>query len=471
MVLQALRGTSDLLADDVTHWSAVERTVRRLASLYGYREIRTPLIEDAALFLRAVGETTDIVQKELFRFEDRGGQDVALRPEGTASVVRAYLQHNLHKTQGFAKLLYIGPMFRAERPQAGRFRQFHQYGVEAIGSPSPWVDVEVIVLCLHILRECGVSQTTLWITSMGCRDDQQRSAQQLRERLKPHTAKLCRDCQARLKKNVFRVLDCKKPGCRELAWSGQPSPFLLCEECRAHFDAVRRGLERSGVAFDDTQAFARGLDYYTRTVFEVRAKGLGAKDAVAAGGRYDHLVEDFGGPSVGAVGFAAGMEQLLMAVEAQSASKGGAGVRQGAAPPKRRGVYLALAEPSLLGEAFGFLQELRGRGVDADVDFDGKSLKAQLREADRAGYRLVAILGETEVRQRRMTLKDLEHGGQDAVAFDRFVEEVQRRLPSSCHHGTVSDTPRGVPKIGAGCQILRDEADPLVRRTAGGAYR
>ena len=426
MALQALRGTSDLLAEDVKRWSAIERTVRRLGSLYGYQEIRTPLIEDAALFLRSVGETTDIIQKELFRFEDRGGQDVALRPEGTASVVRAYLQHNLHKTEGFAKLLYLGPMFRAERPQAGRSRQFHQFGVEAIGSPSPWVDVEVIVLCLHMLRECGVSQTTLSITSMGCRKDQERSATELRKRLKPHLAKLCRDCQARIKRNVFRVLDCKKPGCQELAWAGEASPFLLCDACQAHFKEVRRGLKTAGVDFDDTQAFARGLDYYTRTVFEVRAKGLGAKDAVAAGGRYDHLVEELGGPSVGAVGFAAGMERTLMAAQASA--------RETSEMPKRRGIYLALTAPSLLGQAFGFVQELRGRGVGAGVDFDGKSLKAQLREADKAGYRLVAILGEAEVKQRSMTLKDLERGGQDEVAFDRFVDEVQKRLPSSCHH-------------------------------------
>ena len=195
MALQALRGTTDLLVDEVRRWSKVERTVRRLARLYGYHELRTPLIEDAALFLRSIGETTDIVQKEMFRFEDRGGHDIVLRPEGTASVVRAYLEHNLHKTQGFAKLFYLGAMFRAERPQAGRFRQFHQYGIEAIGSSSPWVDIEVILLCLQMLRECGVKKTSLWLSSMGCRNDLKQTALQLRAELEEELGKLCQECQ------------------------------------------------------------------------------------------------------------------------------------------------------------------------------------------------------------------------------------------------------------------------------------
>ena len=425
MGLQALRGTTDLLGDDVKRSSAVEHTARRLARLYGYQELRTPLIEDAALFLRSIGETTDIVQKEMFRFEDRGGHDIVLRPEGTASVVRAYLEHNLHKTQGFAKLFYLGPMFRAERPQAGRLRQFHQYGVEAIGSPSPWVDVEVVILCLHILRECGVRDMTVWLASMGCRKDQERSAERLRERLAPHKTTLCKECQARFSKNVFRVLDCKNPTCHEIAWDAKGSPFLLCEECTAHFDKVRRGLTEEGVPFDDTKVFARGLDYYTRTVFEVRAKGLGAQDAVAAGGRYDHLVEDLGGPSVGAVGFAAGIERLLMASGSAHATTDAA--------PARRGLYLAVAQPTLLREGFRFIQQLRERGVTALMDYDGKSLKSQFREADKAQVRCVAVLGEAEMKQRSMTLKDLEQGSQRTVAFDAFVEEVAKDLRTTCH--------------------------------------
>ncbi len=427
MVLQALRGTSDLLPNDVKRWSAVEHAARRLSRLYGYRELRTPLIEDAALFLRSLGETTDLIQKEMFRFEDRGGHDIVLRPEGTASIVRAYLEHNLHKTEGFAKLFYLGAMFRAERPQAGRFRQFHQYGVEAIGSASPWIDVEAIVLCLEILRECGLTETALWLTSMGCRQDQKRSAAQLRERLNSQKSKLCEECRSRFEKNVFRVLDCKNPTCHEIAWKALGgSPFLLCDDCRLHFDTVRQGLRDAQVSFDDTKVFARGLDYYTRTVFEVRAKGLGSQDAVAAGGRYDHLVEELGGPSLGAVGFAAGIERVLMAVEGHPATT--------APPSTRRGLYLAVAQPTLLVQGFHLVQQLRARGVSAMIDYDSKSLKSQLREADKAGCQYVAILGEAELKQRAMTLKDLVQGGQRTVTFDTFVDEIAQQLQPTCHH-------------------------------------
>jgi len=416
MGFQTVQGTHDLLPDEVARWSAVEHTARRLSRLYGYRELRTPLIEDAGLFLRSVGETTDIVQKEMFRLEDRGGHELVLRPEATASVVRAYLEHHLHKTEGFAKLFYLGPMFRAERPQAGRLRQFHQFGVEAIGSGSAWVDVEVILLCVGILKACGVRHMTVWLSSMGCRADQRRSAEALRKRLAPHRATLCKECQARFDKNVFRVLDCKHPSCQAIAWGGTGSPFLLCNACAAHFDEVRRGLREAGVACDDTKVFARGLDYYTRTVFEVRAQGLGAKDAVAAGGRYDHLVEELGGPPLGAVGFAAGIERLLMASEPRAA--------QGPPDQARRGLYLAVAQPALVGDGFRLVQQLRERGVATLMDYDGKSLKAQLREADKLGCRLVAILGEAERAQGAMTLKDLEQGSQQTVALEKFVDTV-----------------------------------------------
>ncbi len=425
MGLQALRGTTDLLGEDVKRWSAVEHAAKRLARLYGYQELRTPLIEDAALFLRSVGETTDIVQKEMFRFEDRGGHDIVLRPEGTAAVVRAYLEHNLHKTQGFAKLFYLGPMFRAERPQAGRYRQFHQYGMEAIGSHSPWVDVEVILLCVRILQACGIGESAVWLSSMGCRKDQERSAALLRERLAPHRFKLCTECQSRFDKNVFRVLDCKNPACRELVWKTKGSPFVLCEDCTTHFDEVRRGLRDAQVAFDDTKTFARGLDYYTRTVFEVRAKGLGAQDAVAAGGRYDHLVEELGGPSLGAVGFAAGIERVLMAVGQSKPPE--------AQPASRHGVYLAVAQPALLGEGFRFAQRLRERGIGPLMDYDSKSLKAQLREADKAGCQLVVILGEAELKQHAITVKDLAQGGQRTVTFDTLINELSQQAKGSCH--------------------------------------
>ncbi len=430
MSFQALRGTSDLLASDVATWSAVERALRRLAAVYGYREIRTPIIEDAALFLRSVGETSDIVQKEMFRFEDRGGHQIVLRPEGTAAIVRAYLEHSLHKTQGFTKLFYLGPMFRAERPQAGRFRQFHQYGVEALGSASPWVDVEVITLAYELAKANGVAATA-WIASMGCRADQERSAEALRKTLAPHHTKLCTDCQARFEKNIFRVLDCKKPEDQKIIASVQTgSPFLLCDDCAKHFDQVREGLRQAGVPFTDTAAFARGLDYYTRTVFELRAPGLGAQDALAAGGRYDHLIEDFGGPPMGAAGFAGGLERLLIAaLHAATPPAPPTTGHAGGVAPVRRGVYLATAKPDLLPKAFQMVAALRRQGVEATLDYDAGSLRAQMREADKLGCRYVAILGDQELAKGELTVKDLAQGGaQESIALDRVTEEFANRL-------------------------------------------
>ncbi len=446
MAFQALRGTTDLLPEEVARWSAVEHAARRLARVYGYREVRTPVIEEAGLFLRSVGETTDIVQKEMFRFKDRGEHDIVLRPEGTAAVVRAYLEHHLHKTEGFAKLFYLGPMFRAERPQAGRFRQFHQYGVEAIGSASPWVDVEAITLCVHILRECGVKEAVVWLSSMGCRNDQENTAADLRGRLTPHKSKLCQECQDRFEKNVFRVLDCKNPTCHELAWEksytqeerGNVSwPFLLCDECVRHDQEVQRALRQLDIPFERSKPFTRGLDYYTRTIFEVRAAGLGAQDAVAAGGRYDHLVEEFGGPSMGAFGFAAGIERVLMAV---------AHGKSGEAPAARRGLYLAAAQPTLVGETFRLIQRLRERGVMTLMDYDGKSLKAQLREADQAGCQAVAILGERELKDRTISVRELGPRScsqtlgksERTVPLDVFVEEIAQSSGIRHHCGEKS---------------------------------
>ncbi len=444
MVPQALRGTTDLLSDEITRWLALEQAVRRLCVVYGYQELRTPLIEDASLFLRSIGQTTDIVQKEMFRVHDRGDQEMVLRPEGTVPMVRAYLEHNLHKTDGFVKLFYMGPMFRAERPQAGRFRQFHQYGVEAIGSASPWVDVEVITLCLHILRECGLSQSTLWLSTMGCREDQQRSAERLRVQLQPDRMHLCKDCQSRFEKNVFRVLDCKQKTCQKIAQEAvrqinqdagkaPPTPFSLCDECAKHFDEVRSALRDSGIAFDDTQVFARGLDYYTRTVFEVRHAGLGSQDAVAAGGRYDRLVEEMGGPPMGAVGFATGIERVLLAAACEQT--------QGEVNPTRRGVYVAVTEAGFIREGFRLIQQLHNRGAQAIMSYDGKSLRAQLREADQAGCQFVAILGERELKGRTISLRELaarcgsrELGKSErTVPLEAFVDEVSQHVKPPCH--------------------------------------
>jgi histidyl-tRNA synthetase len=340
----------------------------------------------------------------------------------------------------------MGPMFRAERPQAGRFRQFHQYGVEAIGSMSPLVDAEVILLCLEILKACGIAEPKLLLSSLGCRDDQQKLASSLRTQLSPLKERLCKTCQVRFDRQIFRILDCKTPGCQKIVadlFASHPrlkpgSVESLCEDCLRHFDKVRAQLGDAGIRFDDSTFFARGLDYYTRTVFEVRAKGLGAQDAVAGGGRYNHLVEELGGPSSenggGAVGFAAGIERVLMAAQPDAEDAPGSSARCG-------GIYVAIAPPTPMGEAFPLVQQLRERGIAAIMGYDEKSLKAQLREADQAGCRFVAILGEQELKNRTISVKELgarsdspQSGtNQKSMTRDAFLEEMNRLAKVSCH--------------------------------------
>jgi histidyl-tRNA synthetase len=413
MVFQALRGTSDIFQAEATAWAELEQTLRAWAACYGYSEIRTPIIEPAGLFLRSIGEMTDIVQKEMFRFEDRGGNDIVLRPEGTAAVVRAFLEHHLYNQQALTRLFYLGPMFRAERPQAGRFRQFHQYGVEAIGSASPWVDVEVIALCVDSLRACGVRDLAVWVSSMGTREDQQRSAAYLRERLLPIRAQLPDYLQQRFDTNIFRVLDCKDEAVQQLVWQRIDRPFLLSEGSQAHFDTVRRGLEELGIPFDDSQAFARGLDYYTQTVFEVRATGLGAQDAVAAGGRYDNLVAEMGGPALGAVGFAAGIERIRLAIQAQQPSGAVGG---------REGCCLIVLHESVRAEARALLYQLRRAGHKALMDYELRSMKAQLRDANQHGFRYALLLGQQEMAQQAVAVKDLENAQQQLIRRDALLD-------------------------------------------------
>jgi len=426
--IQVLRGTADILPGEVEAWQQLETAARQLFHRYHYQEIRTPLLEEAGLFQRSVGETTDIVQKEMYVFEDRGGRPIALRPEATASVVRAYLEHHLDKTAPFSKLYYLGPMFRAERPQAGRLRQFHQVGVEALGAESPFVDAEVILLLDHLLREWGITGHRIGLSTLGCREDKQRSASALRQRLTPLAKQLCEDCQARLTRNVFRVLDCKVDACRTLAWQGG-AVLSICADCQRHFDTVKQLLQRSGVAYDDTQRFVRGLDYYTRTVFEVAHDALGAKDVLGAGGRYDHLIEELGGPKLGAVGFAVGVERSLI-VQQKHQAAAAAPTARAAGPPaplaeRRAGVFVVSIGETAQQPAWDLVARLRRDGVAAEWDPESTSLKSQMRTADRLGFRHVALLGESELADHTVTLKDLSTGSQERVTIDALKARLQ----------------------------------------------
>jgi histidyl-tRNA synthetase len=400
-VIKGVRGAPDILPPDTAAWQGLEATARAVLARYGYAEIRTPLFERTELFVRGIGEGTDIVEKEMYTFEDRGGESLTLRPEATASLMRAYVEHSLAARGGLAKLYLVGPMFRHERPQSGRFRQFHQVDVEAVGSPGPGIDVEVIALADHLLRAWGLAETELHVNSIG--DPACRPA--YREAFVAYLAgrreALCADCRVRLEKNPLRILDCKQPGCRAIAAAAPTISGFLCDPCREHFAAVRTLLEGLGVRHQVNERLVRGLDYYTRTTFEFLNPALGAQNAVAGGGRYDGLVEEVGGPPTPSIGFAIGLERIL-------ASLGGA---PRAPEAVADGVYVATAGIGL-AEGLGLAQELRRHGVRTGVDLDARSLKAQLRQANKEQFGFAAILGETELRQGRVTLKDLRSGEQ-----------------------------------------------------------
>jgi histidyl-tRNA synthetase len=401
------RGTQDILPDVASRWQRLEACFRDLCRLYGYREIRTPAFEEAALFSRAVGEETDIVAKEMYVFEDRGGRSMALRPEGTAPVVRAYLQHKMWGLPGAQKLYYIAPIFRYERPQAGRYRQHHQVGVEAIGAPGPDVDAEVIALGRHLLDDLGIAGGRLEINSVGCPDCRPRYRRVLQEALRPALPELCEVCQSRFERNPMRILDDKNERCRQLTRDAPSILDHLCPACRGHFEGLQRHLAQIGLEFDVNPRIVRGLDYYTRTAFEIIHDALAAKDTVIGGGRYDGLTQELGGPATPGVGFGAGIERMLLIMEAQGA----------APPPQPEMVYIAAADEGARQAALRVLRDLRRAGIAADTDYSSRSLKTQMKEADRLGCRRVVILAGEQLESGVVTMRDMTTGEQSQIAL------------------------------------------------------
>lgn len=398
--IRRLRGTRDLAGDEARAWEKLEADASAVFTRFGYEPIRTPILEAYALFSRSVGEVTDIVQKEMYRFTDRSNDEVALRPEGTASVVRAYLENHLSQERPVRKLYYGGPMFRAERPQAGRQRQFHQIGAEVFGSASPFTDAETMAVLAELLKAAGIRKFRFEINNLGSPEDRAAFGKTLVQFFGGKEEKLCKDCQTRLGKNVFRILDCKNPACGEVAAGAPLISDHVSEASRANFLKIQELLKDLGLAWSHNPRIIRGLDYYTHTVFEVKHDGLGAQDALGAGGRYDGLVESLGGPATPAVGFAVGVERLFLAAAAEAA---------GSVPvePARAGVALvALGEDALKG-AFAIAHKLRLAGVVCQMDLDGRSLKAQLRQADKSGLRYAVILGSTELAKGAAAVKDL----------------------------------------------------------------
>jgi len=408
-------GTRDILPEEISYWQKIETTARKVFSLYNYKEIRTPVIEEAALFSRSLGEFAEIVKKQMFLIKNKEDSYV-LRPEGTASIVRAYLESNLDKIRRFSKFYYIGPMFRLERPQKGRQRQFHHIGAEALGSSSAGVDVEMIMIADALLKAYGVAGYSLKINTLGCAKDKKSLVGLLRKELKGKLTGLCQECKERFKHNIIRILDCKKDGCRKIVGSLSIQDKYLCGDCKEHFQQVTRGLDAGEVSYEVSRQLVRGLDYYTRTVFEFKHEGLGAQDALGAGGRYDNLVKDLGGPQIGAVGFAFGVERLLLVGDLKKNEL------------RNSLVFLISLGDRAREKGLKLLDRLRSCGIAADTDYENRSLKAAMRLANDLQSKLVLILGDNELEKNIVILKDMGNGQQEEIATREVVNKIKERL-------------------------------------------
>lgn len=415
--LQALRGTQDILPNDIYKWSYMENIIRDLCALYGYGEIRTPIFEETKLFLRGIGDTTDVVTKEMYTFEDRGGRSITLRPENTASAVRAFLEHKLYGDQGVHKLFYIGSMFRYDRPQAGRYREFHQFGVEILGASSPLADVEVIVLAYRLFQKLGLQNLELRINSIGDKNCRNAYKKELISYYESQKDMLCEDCKQRLYKNPLRLLDCKEDNCKILAKNAPVITNYLCEECHNKFEKVKSGLTALHISYVVDPGLVRGLDYYTNTAFEIQYPPLGAQSAICGGGRYDKLVEEMGGPDVPGIGFAVGLERLLLALEGQNLIPN---------CPQKSSVYIvALGEKAEI-EGLKIQGELREKGVMTYMDLQEKSLKGQMKQAGKVQSIYAVIIGENEIEQGKATVKHMQTGGQSEISFSQVADYISQ---------------------------------------------
>ncbi|MDI6731142.1 MAG: histidine--tRNA ligase [Candidatus Margulisbacteria bacterium] len=417
------RGTKDILPADSFVWQKIEAACRKIFALYNYMEIRTPIFESTELFTRSIGKTTDIVGKEMYTFEDRKGRSLTLRPEETAPVVRACLENNLIGPDLLTKLYYIGPMFRYERPQAGRQRQFHQAGVEVFGSNDPLLDAEVIILNLQLLSEIGLKDLEVDINSVGCTKCRPAYRKKLSEYLKDNIKHMCADCQERFINNPLRVLDCKETKCQKYIENAPASSEVLCEECKTHFEKVVGWLDGLMVRYKVNNRLVRGLDYYTKTTFEIVSSKLGAQNAVSGGGRYDGLVEELGGKPTPAVGFAIGLERVIEIMtndKYQILPAGRQVTNEG-----RIIIYFATIGEEAKKIGFDMLQKARSRGVSADMDYLGKSLKAQMKVADRAGAQYVYIIGDDEIKKQSAILRNMQTSDQQDMSFDRLFDELK----------------------------------------------
>ena len=416
MLTNAPRGTKDILPDTVGDWNYVEGEIRELCRRFGYSEIRTPIFEHTELFQRGIGEGTDVVDKEMYTFTDRGERSITLRPENTASAVRAYLQNKLYAQSNLVKLFYIGSMFRYDRPQAGRMREFHQFGVEALGEDNPAVDAEVILLAMNLLEGLGLKDLELSINSVGCPKCRSKYRTMLQDFFRDKLEDLCEDCRSRFERSPLRILDCKKDSDKPYMADAPKITDCLCEECAEHFAKLKELLTSAGISFTHDPRLVRGLDYYTKTAFEIKYPPLGAQSAVAGGGRYDGLIEEMGGNPTPAVGFATGLERLLLALESQNLL-----------PEKNRSVdaYVVALGETAQAEGFKLLNSLRQQGLSAAMDFAGRSMKAQMKQANKLGAKYSVILGEDEISEGVVMLRSMEDSSQAKVPMNQVAEKIK----------------------------------------------
>ena len=416
MEIKAIRGFNDILPDEIGKWQFVERTAREIFEGFGFSEIRIPILERTELFSRGIGEATDIVEKEMYIFADRSGNSLTLRPEATASMARAYLEHQLYSFDPVAKLYCIGPMFRYERPQKGRYRQFYQIDAEVFGVENPMVDAEVIIMLIHFLRRVGLEKLELQINSLGCRVCRPSYREELKKFLTSKSFQLCEDCQRRLQTNPLRIFDCKVETCQEAIADAPKMIDYICDECQRHFDKVKEYLGMAGFNFILNPKMVRGLDYYTRTAFEVISYQLGSQNAVTGGGRYDNLFQEIGGVDIPGIGFAIGMERLISLL------------------PKDQEfiqyphLFIAALGEMSYKEAYQLINQLHLEGIRADLDYEGKSLKSQMRRADKLKARYALILGEEELKRGKAVLRNMETKSQEEISMDRLLTALKEKI-------------------------------------------
>ncbi len=421
MQIQSPKGTRDILPSEVQTWQWVEQVARSVFGTYGYQEIRTPIFESTDLFVRGVGDTTDIVEKEMYTFSDRGNRSVSLRPEGTASVVRAMLQNRLMEGASVLKFYYIGQMFRYDRPQAGRYREFWQVGIEAFGADSPAIDAEIIAAGHQFFSTLGIKDLTLHLNSIGDPVCRPRYVEDLTAYAKEHLDELCGKCYARHERNPMRILDCKESGCRAVVANAPLLSNYLCDACRENFDLVKSYLDELEIDYHEDPYVVRGLDYYSRTAFEFTAGGLGAQNAIGGGGRYDYLAEEIGGTPTPGIGFALGMDRIIIALDAQNVTV------PTSAPVD---VYLTVLGDAAMPIALQVAQDLRENGVKTDLEFKGRGLRAQMRTANKLNAQYVVMIGEDEINNAAATVRDMGSGDQQSITFQQLVEVMREKVDS-----------------------------------------